>query len=593
MRGPLLAGLLLLVPLGLQGNQALYPGLGGQQNPASLNTRLAEDQKAALTPLAGTGIYLELPDMDQLDKKIEDLSKDLDTLSILERNNQEFASLSEDNQQRVRSLERHSNQCRAEQLDGRNLVNLAACYQGVADSLNEGLLDELEKSGQLRAGYQFAAPAYPIHLRLATLPKATFSLGAGFKNQIKGQVMSAPVSVNAYLETREVTGSSQNPTPGANLTVGLNQLGATYAVLDRLSARYQSEPNELFAEYDDQQLYEQEATDDEKFVRVVQFELQEQAGYTDEQLQDIQDLADRIRDDPELSEALEEGRLELLGEADFSTATSLEARRARITYLNFSLSQEFSHLFDLNRSRNQLHAGVTLNYYQARMHRALVSVMGLEDQRNLTTSGATAERRARNHFDEGYRTEQGLGVDFGLVWQTPRIRLGATLYNLNEPSFNFGNLNDQFQDPLLSPGGNLRDKDQQALEELLEEGRINLNKKATLTRHLVVDSGYRNPTGRWGLEAYFTLGKATNLVGDQYQNLGVQHYLNFDNPYLQQTRWGFSQNLAGTQVTALELGASFTNWLHLNVAFTPQTSDFLGSSYPQYLSANLSVQKKL
>lgn len=584
MRGPLLAGLLLLVPLGLQGNQALYPGLGGHQNPAATNVQLEQGRQARFTPLAGIGGYLELPDIDQLDRRIEVLAEDLDTLSLLESNNQEYASLPEESQQRVRNLERHSNQCRAEQLDGRNLVTLAACYQGVADSLNEGLLDELEKSGQIRAGQHFSAPFYPAYLRLPSTSQTTFSFGVGVKKQIKGQVLTAPISVNAYLETHEVTAAGQTSTPGAEVTIGLNQLGATYAVLDRLSARYKNEPNELFAEYDDQQVYEQEASDDEKFVRLVQFELQQQADYESEQLKEFEALADRIRDDPEFRQALEDGRLELLGEADFSTATSLEARQARLTQLSFNLSHELTH---------QLHAGITLNYYQARMHRALTSVKGLEDQRNLTASGETAEMRARNHFEQGYRTDQKVGIDLGLLWQTDQTRFGATLYNLNQPDFKYRNLNEQFQNALFSPGGNLRDKDQQAIEELQEEGKLSIDKKAKLTRHLVVDAGYLSASQRWGLEAYFTLGRVTNLVGDDYQNLGIQHQLNFANQHLQQARWGLSHNLVGTQVTAIQLGASFATWLHLDLAFSSQTSDLLGSNYPRYLSVDLSIKKKL
>ena len=157
------------------------------------------------------------------------------------------------------------------------------------------------------------------------------------------------------------------------------------------------------------------------------------------------------------------------------------------------------------------------------------------------------------------------------------------LGNLNEPSFDYPDLSD-----FLDKNGDTY----KAVAGLEAIGKAKMMDSVTLTRHAVVEAAAYSDSRNWMLQGAYTLGTATNFVGDEFQNLHLSTGYFPKTVWLPGLRVGYSKNMKGTELTKVHAGATFFGVMHLDVAVATDQSSFDGEEVPRYAAISLGFEEK-
>lgn len=232
---------------------------------------------------------------------------------------------------------------------------------------------------------------------------------------------------------------------------------------------------------------------------------------------------------------------------------------------------------------SELDVGLRLSGYNAQLYRQLAAVVDANG--NATTING-------NGNDPALRSQaNAIGLDLGVGWHRENYQLGATLYNLNNPSLRYPDLRN---DP--NPANQL------AAQTLANMGKIRLDDAVSLKPHVVVEGAVRSSNQRWLLQGSMALNETTDFVGEPHQvvTLGASYNAErYNVPYIgaildhlvPSVRLGYRHDLVGTQLTSYGLGLSwgiFSIDAHVSSATntTPQ------GSVPRSAGVALSIAQK-
>ncbi|MFK7160886.1 conjugal transfer protein TraF [Marinospirillum sp. MEB164] len=512
-------------------------------NPASTNLIVRDGERFRFGYFANLGGYIEIGEVDDLDLKLDDLVDDLDALDTLD--SWSSANLG-DRQSAASHLSRYGAGCNVDPSSGSIDGNtLAACYQAIADNINGELLEALEQGGQIRAGFHASAPLMPFVFS----SQRDWSLG--FNVSASGQMRGAFIGDRFGVRTNVRGGSNQNL---GSVQIDAGQIGDAYVGINAI--------------LDNDGLTEQQ-------------QLEQIRDYLqNNNIVAVEDLADINQVIADLdSGALNPNDIEL--EAELTTDSSFDVRAAGVAQLSISYAHNLTSAFELNPTYGTLEAGARLNYYHAEMFRNLVSFRGIANDDD--DSDDDALDTALDDFRDQSTTSGALGLDVGLLWHADNYQLGLTLYNLNEPEFDYPDLG-SFLDS--------REDDFEAAQNLQRNGRLSLAESVTLTRHAVVEGAYFSQSRNWVVQGYYTLGTATNFVGDEFQNMGVSAGYFTNSWWLPGVRAGYNKNLTGTELSTVHFGTTLFGIFNLDAAMSTQTSSFDGNDIPRYLAFSIGFEEK-
>ncbi|MDJ0911501.1 MAG: conjugal transfer protein TraF [Woeseiaceae bacterium] len=179
-------------------------------------------------------------------------------------------------------------------------------------------------------------------------------------------------------------------------------------------------------------------------------------------------------------------------------------------------------------------------------------------------------------FDEirnlDYRTDEGIGVDVGVLWVADCYQLGAQLTNVNQPTFEFPDVN-------LSPYSS------ELIISFLEA-----DQRYVMDRQLKLEASLFGRDRRWSVNLGADANAATDPLGDEYQWATLSAGYSMDNRWLPNVRLGYRQNLAGTELGYLSVG--FTAFEHINfdVASALDTVKIGGTTLPRGLMMSIGFQ---
>ena len=176
-------------------------------------------------------------------------------------------------------------------------------------------------------------------------------------------------------------------------------------------------------------------------------------------------------------------------------------------------------------------------------------------------------------FDEirnaDFRSDQGFSVDLGALWVGRNYQLGAQIKNLNEPTFEFPDVN-------LAPYSNPN------VIDFLRRDRT-----FTMERQLKLEGSWFGAERHWSLHAGVDANEVTDVLGDQFQwaTLGIGY--RSDGVWVPSARIGYRRNLAGTEVEYLSAGITAFKFLNLDVASALNKVRIDGRDLPQGLMVSL------
>ncbi|MBE0505954.1 MAG: conjugal transfer protein TraF [Marinospirillum sp.] len=264
---------------------------------------------------------------------------------------------------------------------------------------------------------------------------------------------------------------------------------------------------------------------------------------------------------------------ELLTYNSGDTDAGVDLRVASITHLAVGYGTNLGEWFDINLPKGELELGARLNLYQVETARTFVALQNDDDEFEIGDSFESAENNTQ-------KTNQ-LGLDLGVMWHASNMQAGLTIYNLNEPEFDYPDLGKVLDNDTLGK-----------LKNLQSAGKSKVADTVTLSRHSVVEGAYFTQNRNWVLQGYYTLGTATNFVGDEYQMMGVSAGYFSDSWWLPGGRLGYNKNITGTELSTINGGVTFFGMMNLDVAMGLETVEYEGSNVPRYFAISLGFEEK-
>ena len=173
--------------------------------------------------------------------------------------------------------------------------------------------------------------------------------------------------------------------------------------------------------------------------------------------------------------------------------------------------------------------------------------------------------------DSDFEYDQNVGLDLGLLWARDRYQLGATLTNVNEPEFKY-------------PGIDLSVYSSRRIIDLLERDRV-----YTMERQLRLEASYFTENRRWSVNLGLDANAVEDPVGDDFRWLTVSAGYTTKSWWLPGVRFGYRQNLAGTELRHVGFGVTAFQILNVDIASSLDDVRIDGETLPQSVLLSIGV----
>ena len=179
-------------------------------------------------------------------------------------------------------------------------------------------------------------------------------------------------------------------------------------------------------------------------------------------------------------------------------------------------------------------------------------------------------------FDEirnaDYESDTRVSFDAGVLWVADNYQLGAQLTNLNEPDF-------QFPDIDTAPFTN------ESIIRQIEQGRT-----YTMERQLKLEASLFGQDRKWSWHFGLDANAASDPVGDEFQWLTFSGGFDTGSQWFPNVRLGYRQNLVGTEKNYASLGMTMFKYINIDIASALDVTKIDGRKLPEGLMFSMGFQ---
>jgi hypothetical protein len=215
-----------------------------------------------------------------------------------------------------------------------------------------------------------------------------------------------------------------------------------------------------------------------------------------------------------------------------------------------------------SNDRGGFYLGLEADAYQMRLSRVDLRLGDITDSDEIFDSIRNAD----------FVSEDGFDLDIGVLWVSDNYQLGAMVTNVNEVSFNFPVANESVYSEL-------------EIINFLRQDRV-----YTMERQLTLEGSLFSANRRWVVNFAYEANEVPDPMGDNYQWASVSGGYLTDSWWLPGIRASYRQNLAGTELAYVGVGATLLKVLNLDVVSTLDTVTIDGQELPQGLMARIGFQ---
>ena len=174
--------------------------------------------------------------------------------------------------------------------------------------------------------------------------------------------------------------------------------------------------------------------------------------------------------------------------------------------------------------------------------------------------------------DNDFRNSNRVGVDIGALWVGKNYQIGAQLTNVNEPEFQFPEVN-------LNPYGDA---------DII--GFLQRDQNYTMDRQFKLEASLFTSNRRWSAHLGLDADPATDPMGDEYQWLTLSTGFVTDSRWIPSARIGYRQNLAGTELSYLGIGLTAFKIVNFDISSALDTVSIDGTTLPRGLMVSIGFQ---
>ena len=237
--------------------------------------------------------------------------------------------------------------------------------------------------------------------------------------------------------------------------------------------------------------------------------------------------------------------------------SSLLSKSTQTTEFSFSYSREA-----MSAGSGNLFFGARANIYLKQLSRVSVRFGDITDSEELFEAIRDAD----------FRSDEGAGIDLGLLWVADNYQLGAQVTNINEPDFRFPDVNTE---PYNS---------EEAVRFLESDALYTLDRQLKLEASLFTDDR------RWSAHLGYDWDPVTEPMGDRFQWLTLSGGFNTDSWWIPSVRIGYRQNLAGTELGYASIGATLFKYVNIDIASALDSVEIDGQTLPQGLMGSIGFE---
>jgi len=241
----------------------------------------------------------------------------------------------------------------------------------------------------------------------------------------------------------------------------------------------------------------------------------------------------------------------------FENNSGTITRAAHITEISLGYSRKVWQQED-----NKIYVGVKPKIFDVGLSNNFVFISNIENAKSIFDA---LDKSSFNYT-------QDFGVDLGAIWTNKQYQLGATLTNINEPDFQF---------PEIDLSG-ISDPD---IKNAILESQTYV-----MERQLKLDAGFITPGGAWGLNFGLDVNPVPDPMLDDYQWVSVGAGFASDSWWLPGARLGVRKNMVGTELTYVTAGITVFNIVNLDLATTTDTIVVNDNTVPRGLIVNIGAQ---
>lgn len=271
-----------------------------------------------------------------------------------------------------------------------------------------------------------------------------------------------------------------------------------------------------------------------------------------------------------------QGRLDVLdapveleaGDTELSTDTALSVKGAEVREVTAGYGRRV-----LRNDAGELQVGGTLTHYQAKLSKIVFRLEDTDDVGDTVTE----------EFDSNQRTTSELGAGLGLLWTARNYQVGATARNLNKPEFDFPAIGEDCGDL----DGDDRERCE-AAEQFAE--RIDREGTWTLDPQMTLEGALYTEDRTWVLAGSVDVSDVDDPVGDEVQWAAVSVSTDPRMRLMPSWRFGYRENLSGTERRYVTTGLSLFRALDLDIAYDLDSVEFDEEDYPRSLWVNLGLR---
>lgn len=163
--------------------------------------------------------------------------------------------------------------------------------------------------------------------------------------------------------------------------------------------------------------------------------------------------------------------------------------------------------------------------------------------------------------------EQGVSLDLGVILAGRNYQLGASIANVNEPTFDYEGLGDCTG---LS-GADLNSCN--AAIRLANNGVLSLNETYKMEAQMTLDAAIKSKDQHFSLAGSYDVNPIKDPLGDEYQWSVVSLSYFSDNFFFPGMRVGYRKNLVGSELNYLTAGVTFYRRLDFDIAYAEENED--------------------
>lgn len=194
----------------------------------------------------------------------------------------------------------------------------------------------------------------------------------------------------------------------------------------------------------------------------------------------------------------------------------------------------------------------------------------------------------QDEYDKNMTSTTGVNVDLGAVWDSNRYRLGLTLSNINNPSFDYNPVGVNCGKEV--PGSIAANNCNVAEFFVKQKAKLRDREVHEMKPVAAVDVLFKL-SKKWQLSSSIDLASYNDIVGYDNQYVHVATTYETNSFWIPSPRFGYTKNMVGEKLTSLSAGFTFFKILNLDVNYGQEETVADGNKAPRMLGVALSFDE--